>query len=90
VTTTVYVLVAAPSVTIIDSTFSPADHVIGEVTTVSPNLITTFAELLTGTAVTVLVALVVAAVYVVVPVSNAGVNDSEPIRSSDRSAFKGL
>ena len=70
--------------------FSPSAHVTGDVTTVSPNLLTPVAVLLADVAVTAFDAFVVAAVYAVVPELNVGDSVSEPIRSSERSAFKGL
>lgn len=58
-------------------------------TAVSPTMIVTSAPLSAGVAVTVLVALVVAAVYSVTAPSKAGVSVSDPIVSPERVALKG-
>lgn len=73
-------------------TFAPVCQVaaLPFATGVAPLLISTSALLSAAVAVTVLVALVVVAVYSVTEPSKAGVSVSDPIVSPERVALKGL
>lgn len=85
-------MLAPPLVTLMVRTFAPVCQVADPpfVTGVAPFLISTSALLSVAVAVTVLVALVVVAVYSVTEPSKAGVSVSDPIVSPERVALKGL